>query len=473
MPLSLPMYLERRRVVRILAVGFVTVSVIVAFITDRAAAIPSGPSVSMTPSFSPNALGEGTTSVAALTISGTEYGGYPNPLTKVTLELPTGIAGSSVGFPTCTAATLESQGPSGCPAKSVAGPAEPVVMHPSFGGVTIEEQGTIQAFFGSNELLFYLHGSPPVTIEVVSLGHLTGNVLQFELPLIETVPAAPYTSITSMTIGLGASYQNGPQHLYGVIEPEQCPQAGFAWAAKLSFNGGLTGSANETSPCPTPGAAVPKNTELPAITGNPEVGETLSCSRGVWSGSPTSFSYRWQRDGTPISGVTGPTYVVQGADAGHMLSCEVTAANTAGSQYAVSAAVSIPSLATCPSGQIGTPPNCQTPPPATCPAGQTGTPPNCTTPVSTCPAGQTGTPPNCQTPPPATCPSGQTGTPPYCKSSAPPPNGPKPPTQAQKLAKAIAACSKLKKSKRAKCIAAAKKRYSKHKTHKKPKKHGH
>jgi hypothetical protein len=33
-----------------------------------------------------------------------------------------------------------------------------------------------------------------------------------------------------------------------------------------------------------------------------------------------------------------------------------------------------------------------------CPAGQTGTPPNCQTPPSTCPAGQTGTPPNCVTP---------------------------------------------------------------------------
>jgi hypothetical protein len=63
---------------------------------------------------------------------------------------------------------------------------------------------------------------------------------------------------------------------------------------------------------------------------------------------------------------------------------------------------------TCPAGQIGTPPNCQTPPPPTCPAGQTGTPPNCVTPPPpTCPAGQIGTPPNCQTPPkqPPTIPS--------------------------------------------------------------------
>lgn len=42
--------------------------------------------------------------------------------------------------------------------------------------------------------------------------------------------------------------------------------------------------------------------------------------------------------------------------------------------------ISTPAPATCPSGQVGTPPNCTTPAPATCPSGQIGTPPNCTTP---------------------------------------------------------------------------------------------
>ena len=72
---------------------------------------------------------------------------------------------------------------------------------------------------------------------------------------------------------------------------------------------------------------------------------------------------------------------------------------------------SIP-IASCPSGQTGTPPNCLTPP-GSCPSGQTGTPPNCLTPPGSCPSGQTGTPPNCLTPL-GSCPSGQTGTPPNC-----------------------------------------------------------
>ncbi|MDQ3075521.1 MAG: hypothetical protein M3Q34_00095 [bacterium] len=58
---------------------------------------------------------------------------------------------------------------------------------------------------------------------------------------------------------------------------------------------------------------------------------------------------------------------------------------------------------TCPSGMIGTPPNCTWPPAPTCPSGMIGTPPNCTYP--TCPSGMIGTPPNCTWPPAPTAPN--------------------------------------------------------------------
>jgi hypothetical protein len=80
-----------------------------------------------------------------------------------------------------------------------------------------------------------------------------------------------------------------------------------------------------------------------------------------------------------------------------------------------------PTVATCPDGEVGTPPNCQ-PAATTCPSGQTGTPPNCVDEVTvddTCPSGQTGTPPNCvdeetNDPVTTTCPAGYSGTPPNC-----------------------------------------------------------
>lgn len=42
------------------------------------------------------------------------------------------------------------------------------------------------------------------------------------------------------------------------------------------------------------------------------------------------FTYQWLRDGVPIAGDTSASYLVQAADVGHALACEVTATNEAG-----------------------------------------------------------------------------------------------------------------------------------------------
>ena len=42
-------------------------------------------------------------------------------------------------------------------------------------------------------------------------------------------------------------------------------------------------------------AAAPSNTTPPAVTGTPKVGQTLTVSNGTWTGSPTGYTYQWQR----------------------------------------------------------------------------------------------------------------------------------------------------------------------------------
>jgi hypothetical protein len=75
----------------------------------------------------------------------------------------------------------------------------------------------------------------------------------------------------------------------------------------------------------------------------------------------------------------------------------------------------------CPSGLVGTPPNCYQPAPQHCPSGLVGTPPNCYQPAPQhCPSGLVGTPPHCYQPAPQHCPSGLVGTPPHCYQPAPP-----------------------------------------------------
>ena len=75
------------------------------------------------------------------------------------------------------------------------------------------------------------------------------------------------------------------------------------------------------------------------MTGIASVGQTLTCSQGAWSGSPTSYTYQWMRDSAPISGETATTHLIVSADSGHSIACLVTATNADGSTPAVSNAV--------------------------------------------------------------------------------------------------------------------------------------
>jgi hypothetical protein len=98
--------------------------------------------------------------------------------------------------------------------------------------------------------------------------------------------------------------------------------------------------------------SMPFDVAAPSVSGTPTVGSLLSCSSGSWTGEPeltlsvgwpltAPFSYQWLRDGAPIAGATSPAYIVQAADVGHALVCEVTATNVAGRTSARSAAVAV------------------------------------------------------------------------------------------------------------------------------------
>src|SRR5205807_114161 len=86
----------------------------------------------------------------------------------------------------------------------------------------------------------------------------------------------------------------------------------------------------------------PLNTSPPVIFRIAQVGKTLTASHGSWTGSPTSYAYRWLRcaprgaECTSIAGGSGASHLLALADVRSTLRVRVTASNGAGDSSATS-----------------------------------------------------------------------------------------------------------------------------------------
>ena len=86
----------------------------------------------------------------------------------------------------------------------------------------------------------------------------------------------------------------------------------------------------------------PTNSTVPVLTGTARTGQILSATTGSWTGSPTSYSYQWQRSLTSggslvdIAAATNPTYTVSEFDVGYFIKVSVTATNGIGTSSATS-----------------------------------------------------------------------------------------------------------------------------------------
>jgi hypothetical protein len=204
-----------------------------------------------------NILGAGASVETLFTISGTEYGGFPSPLTGVVVYLPAGTKLHPQGFVTCPNAILESHEVQKCPRKSVASPKGEVLGVVSFGGSRVEEKASVQAFFTpGNKLAFFTEGTSPASIEILSTGSFStapkpfGLKLNAVVPLVSTVPGAPYASVQSIRIKVGAAYMKGKKLIsYGTV-PKTCPKGGFPAKTELTFLSGETSTVSIKVPCP-------------------------------------------------------------------------------------------------------------------------------------------------------------------------------------------------------------------------------
>jgi hypothetical protein len=202
-------------------------------------------------------LGAGAAIQAEGTITGTEYGGFPPPLTGIKFYAPAGAKLHPQGFATCAPTVIENSGPGACPKQSAAGPKGSAGGVVSFGTERVHETVSVQPFFApGGSLEFFVDGTTPVSLEILGTGHIVDSVPPFgveffgEVPLIETVPRALDASAEEGTIKLGAAYKQGKKTISYITMPKKCPQGGFSVKAELSFLGGSIAQAAYKIPCP-------------------------------------------------------------------------------------------------------------------------------------------------------------------------------------------------------------------------------
>jgi hypothetical protein len=226
-------------------------------------------------SFEPYRLGARTTLQFEFELSAPP-GQVPPPLTGMQLRYPRGINFflNNLGTRRCSERVLEESGPVGCPRNSVMGYGV-VRTGIVLGDTPVRESSPITILRaperdGHLALLFFAEGREPVVTTVIFSGLLLsakepfGGNVKIGVPLVETLPGAPYVSVLHLHATIG------PEHLtyyrnvdgvslafrpQGILLAPSCPRASFPFAAIFSFSDGTTASASTTVRCPPPGEA--------------------------------------------------------------------------------------------------------------------------------------------------------------------------------------------------------------------------
>jgi hypothetical protein len=258
----------------------------------------------------------------------------PSPTSATTGSIPANATAAQVkaaleGLANIGAGNVEVEGP--------AGGAWLVEFKGRFTDTDVEQLGSssarLEAIIGETELHCSVSFNKVSEADTYSYQWLRNGV--------------PITGATSPTYTPSAASTTAPPTTTGDAGGAiQCQVFGFDAPSPENLDG--TGSTQASNPAvvvaPAPGTSLPVAPSSFEIIGGSGVlerinaGETLSCPTSGWGGSPTSFAFRWYRNGVAISGATAGTYTVTNADVAHraVFQCSVSATNAGGTVVKVS-----------------------------------------------------------------------------------------------------------------------------------------
>jgi hypothetical protein len=194
-----------------------------------------------------NFYGKGAAVEVEYKIASKEYGGFPPPIIGINFYLPKGTKLHPAGFKTCpTKVVIEEKEPEKCPAASSAGPVGKAIGVVSFGKERVPEEVAVSSYFApGGGLNFFVKGVSPVLLEIpttgryVNVGGAEGFGPKFigKIPLVSTVPGAPFASTEFIKVKVGAAFKKGKELVsYGTLPKKgQCPKGGFNIKSEVIF----------------------------------------------------------------------------------------------------------------------------------------------------------------------------------------------------------------------------------------------
>jgi hypothetical protein len=174
-------------------------------------------------------------------------GSKASPTTRAVVRLPKGIGLNYRAFPACDQRKLQANGPRGCPRRSKVGTgslradARPVVP--------TEVAGKVTAFNGKRRT-YLLYVVPEISSPLVIPGKLKGSNrsprLDFQVPLVPTLPGQPNATLTYFEVKTAAKIKKrkrvrGKRRRVTVNYIEnarRCTKSGWSWQIDFTYENG-------------------------------------------------------------------------------------------------------------------------------------------------------------------------------------------------------------------------------------------
>lgn len=151
------------------------------------------------------------------------------------------------------------------------------------------------------------------------------GLAQVGRPLQVSVSAAPTASLTYQWYRDSGKITGATAASYTLAAADK----GSHVLVKVTAASGTRKTIQLSPATATVAAGVITSNAAPKASGTFKVGRTVSASKGSWSPTPSSFSYRWLRSGKSISGATKSKYKLTSKDRGKRISVRVTVKKSA------------------------------------------------------------------------------------------------------------------------------------------------